>query len=197
MYIFPLALSLDFSCGPLAAMALDANHTIWIFESWGRPYQLISPLLDCSSPETTPIQIEQGLIFSAVLTRSGDVYVWSASMGGSEQYKEAMAKLDMDESTRAIVPDGGTVITCHTWEMEVDPVKLPIPPNLPDLPMTGLPEEEHRKEIKFIKIVAINFGFVGLTSKGHVCLFEIDSNQIITDQFSFVWSYVSDSAQMI
>ena len=178
-------------------MALDINYTIWIFESWGRPYQIISPLLDCSSPETTPIQIEQSSIFSAALTRSGDVYVWSALMEASDQYKEAMEKLDTDGSTRAIVPNGGTVIPCHTWEMEVDLVKLLIPPNLPDLPMTGLPEEEHRKEIKFIKIAAFHYGFVGLTNKGHVCLLKIDLNQIITDQFIFVWSYVSESAQMI
>ena len=94
MYIFPLTLSLVFSCGPRITMALDVNYTIWIFESWGRPYQIISPLLDCSSLETTPIQIEQGPIFSAALTRSGDVYVWSTLMEDSDQLLRTGSRRD-------------------------------------------------------------------------------------------------------
>ena len=187
--------SLDFSCDGFGVVTLDTNYTIWYFQSWGRPYQLVSPLLDFSSPETTPIQIKKSLQFFAALMRSGDVYVWQAYPSHS---KEAMVELDMDESTRAIVPDGGTVIPCHTQEMKVYPVKLPIPPDLPDLPMTALPEEECRKETKFIKIAAFDHGLIGLTNKGHVCLFWVGLNQMSIDQLiPYTWHYVSESPWMI
>jgi len=200
MHIFTFVLSLDFSCGGFNMMTLDTNSTVWNFESWGRPYRLVSHLLDCSSPGTTPIQVQCSLNFSAVLMSSGDVYAWLLSdITLTEKYKEAMAKLDMDESTRAIVPDGGTVIPCHTWEIKMDPVKLvnlPIPYNLPDLPMTGLPEEERRKETKFIKIAALDYSLVGLTNKGHVCLLRVKLGESLDDKNGFgIWHYVSESAQ--
>jgi len=171
-------------------MTLDANSAIWNFETWGRPCRLVSPLLDCSSPETTPIQVERGFLFSAILMGSGDVYVWRMHAG---QYKKAMAKLDKDESTRTISPDGGTVIPCQTWEMNIDLIKLPSFPDLPDLLATGLPEEERRKETKFIKISSFDHGLVGLTNKGHVL--KIDG---LPDKDSvYIWRYVSGSTQII
>jgi len=175
-------------------MALDANSTVWNFISWGRPFRLVSPLLDCSSLETTPIQIECGWEFSTVLTKSGDVYAWWP-FGGTfqDQYQEAIAKLDKDESTKAIVHHDEMAILCYTWEVEKDPVKLPILPNLPDLPGIELPEEEHRKETKLIKIAALNYCLIGLTNKGHVL--KIDG---LTNERSIqAWSYVSERAQMM
>jgi len=175
-------------------MTLDTNSTVWTFTSWGRPFQLISPLLDCSSPETTPIQIECGWESSAVLTKSGDVYVWWLYEGAfGEQYWEAMAKLDEDESTKAIVPDGGTVIPCHTWKINLDPIKLPILPRLPDLLATGLPEEEYRKETKLIKISAFDNSLVGLTNKGHV----LKMDELYMENSTWVWHYVSKNVWII
>ena len=175
-------------------MTLDTNYTVWTFTSWGRPFRLVSPLLDCSSPETTPIQIECGWESSVVLTKSGDVYLWWLYEGAfGEQYWKAMAKLDEDESTNAIVPDGGTVIPCHTWEINLDPIKLPILPRLPDLLATGLSEEEHRKETKLIKISAFDNSLVGLTNKGHV----LKMGDLFGDYSAQVWHYVSERVQMI
>jgi len=175
-------------------MTLDANSTVWNFRSWGRPFRLVSPSLDCSSPATTPIQIECGWAFSTVLTRSGDVYAWWPFEGTLEdRYRETMAELDKDESTKAIVPDDGTVIPCHTWEINKDPVKLPILPDLPDLLATGLPEEVRRKETKLIKIASFDNCLVGLTNKGHVL--KIDG---LTDEDSIqIWRYVSENARVI
>jgi len=100
-----------------------------------------------------------------------------------------MAKLDNDESTKAIVPKGETVIPCHTWEMNMDLIELPTLPDLPNLPATGLPEKEHRKETKLIKIAA-GYGFiVGLTNKGHVL--KIDGMN--KDENIGTWCYVSES----
>ena len=172
-------------------MTLDANSTVWNFRSWGRPFRLASPSLDCSSPETTPLQIECGWAFSAVLTRSGDVYAWwPFNDTFQDRYRQTMDELDLDQSTKAIVPEGGTVIPCHTWEINKDPVKLPILPDLPDLPATGLPEGETRKETKLIKIAAFDNCLIGLTNKGHVL--KIDG---LTDEDSIqIWRYVSDDA---
>jgi len=171
-------------------MALDADSVVWNFISWDRPFQLVSPSLDCSSPETTPIQIECGWEFSTVLTGSGDVYAWWPFGETFEgRYQGAVAKLDKDESTKAIGPDNGTVIPCHTWEINKDPVKLPILPDLPDLPATGLPEEERGKETKLIKIAAFGNCLIGLTNKGHVL--KMDG---LTDEDSIqIWNYVSES----
>lgn len=175
-------------------MTLDANSTVWNFRSWGRPFRLVSPSLDCSSPETTPIQIECGWAFSTVLTRSGDVYAWWPFGDTFEdRYQAKMSQLDLQESTRAIVPDDGTVVPCHTWEINKDPLKLPILPDLPDLQATGLPEEERRKETKLIKIAAFDNCLVGLTNKGHVL--KIDG---LTDEDSVqIWNYVSENTRMI
>ena len=182
MHIFTLTHFFYFSCNSLRAMTLDANSTIWNFETWGSPYRLVSPLLDRLSQEKAPIQIECGAFFSAVLTRSGDVYAWPED---ALLYKKPVARL----ATRAVVPDGGTVIPCHTWEVNVHPVKLPIPLDLPDLLMTGIPEEERRKETKFIKIAACFTSLVGLTNKGHVL--KIDDLMYEKDA-TWVWDYVSE-----
>jgi len=172
-------------------VTLDANSTVWNFESWGRPYRLVSPLLDCSSPETTPIQIQYGSSFSAVLVGSGDVYAWSLTDAGWRGI--TISDWKIDESTRAIVSNDGTVIPCHTWEKNMDPVKLPIPPGLPDLPMTGLAEEERRTGTKFIKIAAVERSLVGLTNKGHV----LKINKFTALGPFSMWHYVSGIARII
>ena len=175
-------------------MTLDSNSTVWNFWSWGRPFRLDSPSLDCSSPETTPVQIECGWAFSTVLTKSGDVYAWWPSGDAFEEsYREIMSELDKDESTKAIVPDNMKVIPCHTFEIRKDPLKLPVLPDLPDLLATGLPEEESRKDTKLIRIAAFDNSLVGLTNKGHVL--KIDG---LTDEESVqIWSYVSNDALVV
>ena len=175
-------------------MTLDVNSTIWNFICWGRPFRLVSPLLDRSSPETTPIQVECGGDFSTVLTRSGDVYAWWPFRNTLEgQYREAMTELDKDESTKATVPDDEAVIPCYTWEMNRDPTKLPILPNLPDLPATGLSEEERRKETRLIKIAAFGDCLIGLTNQGHVL--KVDG--LTSGDSIRIWRYVSESARMM
>jgi len=183
-----------FSCSDNFTMTLDANSVVWTFMSWGRPFRLVSPLLDCSSSGTTPIQIECSKWFSAVLTRSGDVYVWWPTHGIIRHwYHEATERLDGDESTKAIVPDGGTVIPCHTLEIHEDPVKLPALPDLPELPGTGLSEEERGKETKLIKIAAMRYRLIGLTNKGHV----LKTDGLYGEDNTRAWEYVSENARMI
>ena len=173
-------------------MTLDANFTVWNFRNWGRPFRLVSPSLDCSSPNTTPVQVECGRRFSAVLTKSGDVYAWWTSEGTlGGRYKAGMAELGKDEFTN--IPYDGTVIPCHFWEINDDPVKLPPLPDLPDLPGTGLPEEERQKETKLIKIAAFDASLIGLTNKGHVLMLD----GLYSEGYSVTWLYVRMSAQTI
>ena len=98
-----------------------------------------------------------------------------------------MVELGKDESMKAIVPNGGIVIPCHTWEINKDPIRLPTLPDLPDFLGTGLLEEERKKETKLIKIAAFNFYLIGLTNKGHVL--KIDGMR--TEDSIWNWYYVS------
>ena len=175
-------------------MTLDANSTVWNFRNWGRPFRLVSPSLDCSSPSTTPVQIECGWGFCTVLTKSGDVYAWWPLEGTlGDRYKASMVELDRDESMKAITPHDRTVIPCHTWEIDEDPVKLPPLPDLPDLPGTGLAEEGRQKGTKLIKIAASDACLIGLTNNGHVLKFD----GLYSEGTMRTWCYVCMSAQTI
>ena len=105
--------------------------------------------------------------------------------------------MDKGESTKAIIPDDGTVIPCHTWEISEDPVKLSMLSNLPDLPETGLAEEELRKETKLIKIATSYSGLVGLTNKGHVLELDEVLAGIAEGDPAWNWRYVSKSTRTI
>ena len=90
---------------------------------------------------------------------------------------------------KVVVSNNETVIPCHTFSINMDPVKVPTLPDLPDLPATGLSEGEHRKETKLIKIAAVADRLIGLTNKGHVLKMDglKDENCMLT------WHYVSGS----
>ena len=108
-------------------------------------------------------------------------------------YREGMAKLNKGGSTKEILPDDEMVIPCHTWEIRMDPVKLPELPDLPDLLGTGLSEEERRRETKLIKITSILSKVVGLTNKGHVLMLDGLSDE----NYIGAWDYVRKSAPTI
>ena len=55
---------------------MDAAADVWTFTSWGRPFRLSSSLVDKSSPDTTPVEVEGGWAVTAILTLSGDVLVF-------------------------------------------------------------------------------------------------------------------------
>ncbi|TFK51824.1 RCC1/BLIP-II [Heliocybe sulcata] len=157
------------SCGRLHSAALDANLDIWNFRSWGRPFRLVSPLLDKSVPEHTPAQIDCGWAFSCVLTQSGDVLIWWPFLDEMARiFDEKSEQMNQSGDKRAEATPEGT-IPCVTWDMQSDPHRLPpIPSHLPELPHTGDSEENRRKEIRLIKIAGGDNMIVGLTNKGHV-----------------------------
>ena len=104
-----------------------------------------------------------------------------------------MLEQDGDDYAKAIIPDDEMVIPCRTREIHSHPVIFPKLPDLPDLPGTGLSEEERRKETKLIKIAALKWKLVGLTNKGHVLVLD----GLYDEYYTGTWHYVCKSAQTI
>jgi SCF-associated factor 1 len=173
------------SSGRKHATVLDANNHIWLFLTWGRPFRLLSPLVDSVTDNTTPIQVESGWIFSAVLTKSGDVLVWWPEHGMREQVRSKNAEFDLEGDKRAL-PTQDRVIPCITWGLHYNPVTLrPLPP-LPKLTHTKLADKED-EETRLIRIAGLNSHLVGLTNHGHVLKVLVDDE---TTAPQSNWEYV-------
>ncbi|KAH9940813.1 RCC1/BLIP-II [Epithele typhae] len=167
------------SCGRLHNTAMDASANVWTFTSWGQPFRLGSSLVDKTTPETTPVQVESGWTYSAILTESGDILVYWPFEGEIQRVlREKKLELEstedeeLKEAAKAKVIKGTPdVVPCHWWIMEgVDPVRLPPIPveHLPQLRFTGLSREELEKETKLVKVAGYDRNLIGLTNKGHV-----------------------------
>lgn len=177
------------STGRIHSMVLDAKSTVWTFVNWGRPFRLLSPLLDCHAPDTTPLQIECDWTFCTILTKAGDVLVyWPYSGGLNRQIEQTETDLNQQGDKNAY-PTEDHCIPCVTTVIEADPFRLPpIPTTLPDL-VNGLSEEERDAETRLIRIAAYDNTLVGLTNKGHVLKFANLANERIFR--STRWEYVS------
>ena len=173
-------------------MALDSKNQVWTFINWGRPFRLDTPMLDCTSPETTPIQAESGWSFCSILTQSGDVLVFWPFIGeiGRHCHEENIA---MDERGDChAYPTTDHRIPCVAWPLRADPLRIPPIPELPQLSHTGSPQEE-RSETALIKIAAFDNHLIGLTNKGHVLKFGDLSNENSFDRRTR-WQYVGHRA---
>jgi SCF-associated factor 1 len=178
------------SCGRMHTMALDSKNQIWTFVTWGRPFRLDSPMLDCTSPETTPMQAECGWSFSSILTKSGDVLAfWPSSGEIGRIYDEENAAMDEVGDCNAYGTEDRR-IPCVTWSLRADPLRIPPIPQLPDLESTGVSQEEKSKATTLIKIAAFDNHLIGLTNKGHVLKFGDLSNEYSFDRTTR-WQYVS------
>ena len=170
-------------------MALDSKNQIWTFVNWGRPFRLDTPMLDCASPETTPIQAECGWSFSSILTQSGDVLVfWPSSGEIGRIYEEENDAMDERGDCHAY----GTkdhLIPCVTWSLRADPLRIPRIPQLPELESTGISQEESLEATTLIKIAAFDNHLIGLTNKGHVLKFGDLSNENSFNRTTR-WQYV-------
>jgi len=168
------------SCGRLHSSGLDANLQIWTFLNWGRPFRLVSSLLDCSNPDSTPVQVECGWGFSSVLTKAGDVFIWFPFETRMEQIIESHDNtMNAQHNKAKASPD--KVIPCSTWDLNIDPVRLPALPSLPTL-------AETKEETKLVKIAGFDRSLVGLTNQGHVLTFSSLGNENLTSRGA--WTYV-------
>lgn len=197
-----------YSCGRLHAAAFDATGHVWNLTSWGRPFRLVSALLDQSSPDSTPIQVECGWSFTSVLTESGDVIVWWPKVG--EMFERVRAKneeLDEHDPQSKAQPalefnrTGGqgssNYIPCHVWDLVMDPVRLPPIPlgSFPHLEHTGLSHEVQQQETKLTKIASMDNIVIGLTNKGHILRYAKLYNEIEYTQGR--WEYVRSSLGLL
>ena len=170
-------------------MAPDLSGNIWTFMCWGRPYRLVSPLLDHTSSDTTPAQIECGWGFNSVLTESGDVYIWwpfdRAAMRQSSLWG---AYVNSDENIRHNPHADG--ISCSLQDLYLNPERLPVLPQLPDLGHMISEDEETR----IVKIAGMDCFLIALTNKGHVLKFDDLSNEISLEsgRWEYVRSYYCD-----
>jgi SCF-associated factor 1 len=181
------------SCGRLHSMALDSKNQVWTFINWGRPFRLDTTMLDCTSPETTPIQAqaESGWSFCSILTQSGDVLVFWPFIGeiGRHFHEENIA---MDERGDCqAYPTSDHRIPCIAWPLRADPSRIPPIPELPELSHTGSSQEE-RSKTTLIKIAAFDNHLIGLTNKGHILKFGDLSNDTSFDRRTR-WQYVRSS----
>ncbi|CAL1714557.1 unnamed protein product [Somion occarium] len=197
------------SCGRLHAAAFDATGNIWNLTSWGRPFRLVSTLLDRSSPHSTPIQVECGWWSVAVLTASRDVIIWWPTRGEMLQriraknreldkynpQSKAKPVSDLNHHNRGVI----SYIPCYTWELAMDPVRLPgIPVNsLPDLVHTGLSHDARQEETVLTKIAVTENSLIGLTNKGHVLRYTrlFNENSYLLGLWEYL-PYFSDLAKV-
>ncbi|CAK5267683.1 unnamed protein product [Mycena citricolor] len=176
------------SCGRLHASALSSTGQVWTFVNWGRPFVLASQHI---TNDSRPVQVECGWGFSSLLTRSNEVFVWWPRSGSMEQETDAkFAEMDDQRQFAArALPDG--VIPCVTWELKVDPYRLPPIPSLPRMTETG---EEVDGEPKIIKIAGMDANLIALTNHGHVLMFSglSDEDTVASGR----WSYLPNFSEL-
>lgn len=123
----------------------------------------MTPLLDGTTPDSIPVQVESGWSFSSVLTKGGDVYVWWPLHGEmKEQVDTRDAAMD-EQGLRAHSTERG-IIQCAHWDLPHNPYKLPELPRLPKL--DGTIAEDIG--VYLVKIAALHSHLIGLTNHGHV-----------------------------
>lgn len=168
-------------------MAMDSVGDVWTFNSWGRPYRLISPVLDRSSEATITVQVESGWMYCSVLTGTGDVYVWWPFNNTLRScFLEHMEKMDREGDQFAEVSDG--VVACAAWDLLHNPFRLPDLPILPELSVVEEDKGDLHTKPELIKIAAMDNYLVGLTNDGHVLKFGDLSNE--TSAARGRWEYV-------
>ncbi|KAI0091641.1 regulator of chromosome condensation 1/beta-lactamase-inhibitor protein II [Irpex rosettiformis] len=156
----PTLLELPFSiraisCGRLHAAALTTSSQVLNFPSWGRPFVLhsryftsslsyLSPSADihssftnptasiihAHSPPSVPIQVECGWGFTAVLTSSGNVFVYWPRENGRDRLGRLIYKMNRkwDEESVGMAKLEGVHgdhedplrTKCHVWNVDAE-----------------------------------------------------------------------------
>jgi SCF-associated factor 1 len=166
---------------------MDARGQVWTFLSWGRPFRLASALLDCGTPETTPRQVECGWAFSSVLTQSGDVFAfWPFAGAMGLAVREQNSSMDQQGDDKHAHVQTTGIIPCVTWDLHMDPTRLPAIPDLPDLESTA------NIDTRLIQIAGLDNCLVGLTNRGHVLKYEHLQDETSVSQGR--WEYVRFSS---
>ena len=158
------------------------ERNVWIIIRPDRPYIIESDLINNEHADSTPIQVVCGHFFSAILTRSGEVYfIWpfdAYAMGAfRKQYEGSSTRFEIE----------GNSISCKTWKLKYDLYKLPQIGDLPELDQRDRSSESN-SPTKIIEIAAMHDALVALTDKGDVlCLTGVYSRKEVQNKH---WIYV-------
>ncbi|PAV22808.1 RCC1 BLIP-II [Pyrrhoderma noxium] len=147
------------------SIAIDMERNVWIIIRPDRPYIIESDLINNEHADSTPIQVVCSYEYSAILTRSGEMYIiWPFD----EYVTGAYEKRCKGSSTRFKIK--GNSISCKTWKLKYDLYKLPQIGDLPELDQRDRSSESN-SPTKIIEIAAMHDALVALTDKGDVlCL---------------------------
>jgi SCF-associated factor 1 len=164
---------------------MDSTNSIWTFINWGRPFRLSTQRLS-SNPDSIPIQVECGWMFSSALTKSGDVFVWWPFSGQMDTViQNKMTSMDQEGPGDKQKAKAG-VIRCACWDLEMDPYLLPPLPSLPDLSASD--DAGAFKDNQIIQIAGFDNRLIALTNHGHVLMFGSLDNESTAPAGS--WQYV-------
>ena len=93
-------------------------------------------------------------------------------------------EMDQEGDKKAQATEDG-VIPCVTWDLDVNPVRLPVLPRLPRIIHTG--EAENDEEPRLIQVAGLDNAIIGLTQHGHVLKLTA-ADEAAAEQSS--WEYV-------
>ncbi|PAV22809.1 RCC1 BLIP-II [Pyrrhoderma noxium] len=166
------------------SIAIDMERNVWIIIRPDRPYIIESDLINNEHADSTPIQVVCGRFFSAILTRSGEVYfIWpfdAYAMGAfRKQYEGSSTRFEIE----------GNSISCKTWKLKYDLYKLPQIGDLPELNQRDrIPGSNSPPKIT--KIAAMYNRLFGITDDGHILsITGVESRAEIRDKH---WTYFKE-----
>ncbi|PAV22793.1 RCC1 BLIP-II [Pyrrhoderma noxium] len=163
------------------SIAIDIKGNVWIIICPDHPFLLKSDLINNGHADSTPIQVVCNFYYSAILTRSGDVYI----VYPFDEYVTKAHEKHCEESGTGLEIEGNR-ISCKTWKLKYELYKLREIGDLPEL------DQRHgsKSPSKIISIVAMYKFLIGLTDKGHVLKinqFDSSSKTRIKDEN---WVYI-------
>lgn len=142
----------------------------------------MTALLDGTTPDSIPVQVESGWSFSSVLTKGGNVYVWWPLNGEMKQLVDARNAAMDEEGLHAHATEDG-IIPCAHWELHKNPYRLPELPRLPNLDETNVKDIG----VYLVKIAALDSHLIGLTNHGHVVKILVQTSDTASQEG---WLYV-------
>ena len=158
------------------------ERNVWIIIRPDRPYIIESDLINNEHADSTPIQVVCGHDYSAILTRSGEIYIiWPFDEYVIDAYKKQY------EGSSTGLEIKGNSISCKTWKLKYDLYKLPQIGDLPELNQRDRSPGSNSPP-KIIKIAAMYNRLFGITDDGHILsITGVESRAEIGDKH---WTYV-------
>ena len=166
------------------SIAIDIKGNVWIIICPDHPFLLKSDLINNGHADSTPIQVVCNYYYSAILTRSGDVYI----VYPFDEYVRKEHKKHCEESETGLEIEGNR-ISCKTWKLKCELYKLREIGDLPELDQRhGSPG--NKSPPKIISIAATDNFLVGLTDKGYILHIKQFSSSLKTQIKDQNWVYV-------